>query len=90
MALFLRLTIVDDGGIENVIRQEAAMEVEKSKAIPKALWLALMLVGLMTSSNDLKPRRMARADASSIETKIHADRLAQENWRTSDREATRR
>ena len=45
MALFLRLTIVDDGGIENVIRQEAAMEVGKSKAIPKALWLELLLVG---------------------------------------------
>ena len=83
MALFLRLTIVDDGGIENVIRQEAAMEVGKSKAIPKALWLALLLVGLMTSYNDLKPRRMARADAASIETKIHAAQLAQEN----DREA---
>ncbi len=87
MALFLRLTIVDDGGIENVIRQEAAMEVEKSKAIPKALWLALLLVGLMTSYNDLKPRRMTRADASSIETKIHAARLAQESWRENDREA---
>jgi hypothetical protein len=90
MALFLRLTIVDDGGIENVIRQEAAMEVGKSKAIPKALWLALLLVGLMTSYNDLKPRRMARADASSIETKIHSARLAQESWREGDREAVQR
>lgn len=90
MALFSHPAIVEDDGVEKVIRQEAAMGVDKSKAIPKALWLALMLVGLMTSSNDLKPRRMARADASSIETKIHAARLAQENWRTSDREATRR
>jgi hypothetical protein len=87
MALFPHPAIVEDDGVEKVIRQEAAMGVDKSKAMPKALWLALLLVGLMTSYNDLKPRRMARVEASSIETKIHDARLAQESWRESDREA---
>jgi hypothetical protein len=90
MALFLRPIIVDDSGIENIIRQEAAMGVESSKAIPKAFWLALLLVGLMTHYSDLRPRRMARAEASPIETKISSTRLAQGTLPDSERETAHR
>ena len=52
---------------------------ERSKAVPKVFWLALMLVGLVTSYGDLRLRRPAHIDASLARTQAHAARLAQQS-----------
>jgi len=52
------------------------MSVEKSKAVPKALWLALIFVGLMTAYGDMCRQRPLRADAGHGPARTRAAHLA--------------
>ena len=52
------------------------MSVEKSKAVPKALWLALIFVGMMTAYSDIRRPRPLRADAGHGPARTRAAHLA--------------
>ena len=48
------------------------MGIGKSKAVPKALWLALIVVGVMTAYDDIRHQRPGLDNAGYAANKIHA------------------
>lgn len=53
-----------------------SMSVEKSKAVPKALWLALIFVGMMSAYSDIHRPRLLREDAGRGPARTRAAHLA--------------
>ncbi len=65
--------------LSNISTGEGAiMGLERSKIVPAAFWLALLLIGFAT--NYSPPRRPARGATDLVETKARATHLAQESF----------
>ncbi len=52
------------------------MDVEKSKAVPKALWLALILIGMITAYSDFRHQRPVREGAERGLSRMRDARLS--------------